>query len=64
MPPNLSGKLNEWRLEETPVAAKTTTGEEFSGTITWFDNYNISLETEDGEVVLFKGTMTYIRPDE
>jgi len=64
MPPNLSGKLNEWRLEETPVVAKTMTGEEFSGTINWFDNYNISLETEDGEVVLFKGAMTYIRPDE
>ena len=64
MPPNLSGKLNEWRVEETPVVARTTNGEEFSGTVTWFDNYNISLDTEEGEVVLFKGTMTYIRPAE
>ncbi len=62
MPPNLSGKLNEWRTEEIPVVAKTTTGEEFSGTINWFDNYNISLEAENGEVVLFKGAMTYIKP--
>ncbi|PTD94747.1 hypothetical protein C9439_00895 [archaeon SCG-AAA382B04] len=44
--------------------ASTTHGEEFEGVIDWFDNYNISLETEDGEVVLFKGTMAYIKPVE
>lgn len=62
MPPNLEAKLNEWRMEEVPVVAETTTGEEFSGTINWFDNYNVSLDTQDGEVVLFKGNMTYIKP--
>lgn len=64
MPPTLTDRLNKWRKEETEVLASTTNGEEFEGVIDWFDNYNISLETEDGEVVLFKGTMAYIKPVE
>lgn len=64
MPPTLTDRLNKWRKEETKVFASTTHGEEFEGVIDWFDNYNISLETEDGEVVLFKGTMAYIKPVE
>jgi len=61
MPPNLDGQLNEWRIDETPVVVATVTEEEFSGTINWFDNYHISLQTEDGEMVLFKGALVYIR---
>ncbi|MEF8798892.1 MAG: hypothetical protein V5A79_05705 [Candidatus Bipolaricaulota bacterium] len=61
MPSNMNGQVNEWIDEDVPVVAATVTKEEFAGTISWFDNYNIALETEDGEVVLFKGALVYIR---
>lgn len=61
MPLNFSDRLNEWRKDETPVVVSTVTEEEFTGIVEWFDNYNISLDTEEGEVVLFKGGLVYIR---
>jgi len=60
----LTPKLNEWINEETPVIARTIAEDKFTGTVNWFDNYNISLETENGEVVLFKGTLAYLKPIE
>jgi len=64
MPADLSSKLNGWRKDKTPVIARTITEDKFTGTIEWFDNYNISLNTENGEVVLFKGTLAYMKPVE
>lgn len=62
MPHNLDTKLNEWRREKTELVACTITDDEFEGVIEWFDNFNISLQTEDGEIVLFKGNLIYIKP--
>lgn len=62
MAQNMEDQLDEWRADETQVVTCPVTKEEFIGAISWFDNYNIALETEKGEVVLFKGNLAYIRP--
>lgn len=48
MAQNMENQLDEWRTDETQVVACTVAEEEFIETISWFDNYNIALETEEG----------------